>query len=106
MFSFVGFLLLVAMLLAAALMSLAMYNVARWQGDTIPDNSISRLIITSQLVLVLILLVTAFTQIIAMFAQLSNQKWKHAALCLMGVAVSVFAIFFTMIFDSGSVFFQ
>ena len=105
-FSITGTFLLVTTLCAGALIFLAVYNVIRWQGNEIPNNSVSRLIVFSQLVLVLLLFGISIVQFLAMLVQLSVGKWKNAALCLAGAAISLFAILFTMFFDRGSIFFQ
>ena len=104
--TYVRFLLTISIIIAAALVALAVYNVSLWQDDKIPKNSHSRLVLYLQSAAVLFLLLTAFAQAIAVFEELFRKNWRNSALCLTGATISMSAILFTINYDHGSVFYQ
>ncbi|MEM9942334.1 MAG: hypothetical protein AAF939_12285 [Planctomycetota bacterium] len=105
-FSKSGILLFLTVLFSGTLIALAIYNASLWSNGQQPANSLSRAVLTFQLVAVLTLFLTGLIHIITAMIQVCFQKWKVAAIHACGIAAAAVAILFTMIFDQGSIFFQ
>lgn len=105
-FSVTSCALLITVLLAGLLVASAIYNVSLWEDGKIPSNSLSRHVVSLQLVLILLSIAMGAINFIAVLVHLALKNWKHAAFCLIGTAVSSIGIVFTMIYDDGSIFFQ